>query len=161
MLKLSTFARDRATITEGVWIAPDERNHPELQLRVKGRDAGYFDALSIEYRGLVRREREDGRLKARQGLDDLPVSVVQGVEDRLLLSRLVLEVRGLAGDDGQPMPIETYRELAVQEVYRPLLDLAREAVTIATERREKDREATRGNSARSSGTVPSGAAPAA
>jgi hypothetical protein len=159
MLKLATFARDRAAITDGVWIAPDERNHPELELRVKGRDSGYFDALSIEYRGLVRREREEGRLKARQGLDDLPVSVVQGVEDRLLLTRLVLEVRGLAGEDGKPLSIAAFRDLAVQEVYRPLLDLAREAVTIATERRAKDQDAAAGNSARSSGTAPSGAAP--
>lgn len=159
MLKLSTFARDPAAMTEGVWIAPDERNHPELELRVKARESGYFDALSIEYRALVRREREEGRLKSRQGLDDLPVSLVQGVEDRLLLSRLVLDVRGVEGEDGKPLTIAAYRELAVQEVYRPLLDMAREAVAIATERRAKDRDAAAGNSARSSGTAPSGAAP--
>ena len=156
MSKLSAFTRDHAAITDGVWIAPDERNHPELQLRVKGRDGAFVDALSVEYRALIRRAREDGTLKSRQGLDDLPVSTQTAVEDRLILSRLVLDVRGLQNDDGTPLTIAAFRELAVQELYRPLLDLAREAVAIATDRRAKDKAAAEGNSAKSSGTKPNG-----
>jgi hypothetical protein len=106
----------------------------------------------------VRVAREDGRLTARQGLNDLPPSAVQQADDALMLDRLLLDVRGLDGDAG-PITTAEYRTMALDEEYRPMLDLAREAVAVATERRAADRKASEGNSARSSATAPNGVAP--
>jgi hypothetical protein len=82
----------------------------------------------------------------KQGFDGLPPSMVQRAQDELVLSRLVLNVKNLEGDKG-PITIQEYREMALTERFRPLLDMAREAVVLATERRASDREEALGNSA--------------
>lgn len=156
MAKLAAFERDAVALSEGVWINPDPRN-TDIELRVKAKDGAFVDVLSAAYRELVRKAREDGRLKSRQGLNDLPPSAVQAAEDDLLLDRLVLDVRNLEGEAG-PVTIAEYRQMARTEKFRPLLDLAREAVAIATDRRAADREEALGNSAPSLRTASSGAA---
>ena len=156
MAKLAAFERDAVALSEGVWINPDPRN-TDIELRVKAKDGAFVDILSAAYRELVRKAREDGRLKSRQGLNDLPPSAVQAAEDDLLLDRLVLDVRNLEGEAG-PVMIAEYRQIARTEQFRPLLDLAREAVAIATDRRAADREEALGNSGPSLHTASSGAA---
>lgn len=156
MAKLAAFERDAVALSEGVWINPDPRN-TDIELRVKAKDGAFVDILSAAYRELVRKAREDGRLKSRQGLNDLPPSAVQAAEDELLLARLVLDVRNLEGEAG-PVKIAEYRQMALTEQFRPLLDLAREAVAIATDRRAADREEALGNSGPSLRTASSGAA---
>jgi hypothetical protein len=158
MAKLASLRRDKNALTNGVWIKPDPTNFPDFELLVRGKDAAFYDALSLRYRELVRVAREDGRLTARQGLNDLPPSAVQQADDALMLDRLLLDVRGLDGDAG-PITTAEYRTMALDEEYRPMLDLAREAVAVATERRAADRKASEGNSARSSATAPNGVAP--
>lgn len=154
MAKLAAFERDVVALSEGVWINPDPRN-TDIELRVKAKDGAFIDVLSATYRELVRKAREDGRLKSRQGLNDLPPSAVQSAEDDLLLDRLVLDVRNLEGEAG-PVTIAEYRAMARTEQFRPLLDLAREAVAIATDRRAADREDALGNFGLSRPTVSSG-----
>jgi hypothetical protein len=67
-------------------------------------------------------------------------------------------VRNLEGEHG-PISIKEYREMALTERFRPLLDLAREAVAIATDRRAADREEALGNSGNSRPINSGGAAP--
>jgi hypothetical protein len=145
------FERDTVALTDGVWVNPDPKNL-DMELLVKARDASFLDALSVAYRELVRKAREDGRLKSRQGISDLPPSTVQIAEDELILTRLVL------GEHG-PVSIKEYREMALTERFRPLLDLAREAVAIATDRRAADREEALGNFGNSRPINSGGAAP--
>jgi hypothetical protein len=156
MAKLAAFERDTVALSDGVWINPDPRN-TDIELRVRAKDAAFVDVLSAAYRELVRKAREDGRLKSRQGLNDLPPSAVQAAEDDLILDRLVLDVRNLEGEAGA-ITIADYRRMARTEQFRPLLDLAREAVAIATERRAADREDAVGNSVPTPPTASSGAA---
>ena len=157
MTKLSMFERDTVALTDGVWVNPDPKNL-DMELLVKARDASFLDALSVAYRELVRKAREDGRLKSRQGISDLPPSTVQIAEDELILTRLMLGVRNLEGEHG-PISIKEYREMALTERFRPLLDLAREAVAIATDRRAADREEALGNFGNSRPINSGGAAP--
>ena len=143
--KLNMLERDVEALTDGVWIKPDETL--DLELLVKAKDAAFFDAESAAYRKLLRRAKEEGVIKNnKHGFDGLPPSMVQRAQDELVLSRLVLGVRNLEGDKG-PITIQEYREMALTERFRPLLDLAREAVSLATERRAADREEALGNSA--------------
>jgi hypothetical protein len=158
MAKLASLRRDKNALTNGVWIKPDPTNFPDLELLVRGKDAAFYDALSLRYRELVRAAREAGALTARQGLNDLVPSAVQQTEDSLMLDRLLLDVRGLDGEGGE-ITVAGYRRMAVDEEYRPMLDLAREAVAIATDRRAADAKAAEGNSAMSSATAPNGVAP--
>jgi hypothetical protein len=160
MAKLSTLRRDVATLSDGVWISPDP-NLEEIEMRVRGKDATYFDVLSVKFREAVRRAREDGTLKSKQGLNDMAPSTVQAIEDRLLLERLVLDVRGIEADDGSALSVEQFREMAISEAYLPMLFLAREAVILATERRDSDRAAALGNSEASPSTGSRGAKRAA
>lgn len=142
--KLKTLERDPDALADGVWIRPDETL--DIELLVKAKDAAFFDAESAAYRKLLRRAKEEGVIKNnRQGFDGLPPSMVQRTQDELVLSKLVLDVRNLENDKG-PISIIEYREMALTERFRPLLEMAREAVSIASERRASDREEALGNS---------------
>jgi hypothetical protein len=154
--KLNMLERDVEALTDGVWIKPDESL--DIELLVKAKDAAFFDAESAAYRKLLRRAKEEGVIKNnKQGFDGLPPSMVQRAQDELVLSKLVLSVKNLESDKG-PVTIQEYREMALTERFRPLLDMAREAVALATERRASDREEALGNSAPSRPIISDGAA---
>ena len=154
--KLNMLERDVEALTDGVWIRPDETL--DIELLVKAQDAAFEDAESAAYRKLFRRAKEDGLIKNnKQGFDGLPPSMVQRTRDELLLSKLVLDVKNLENDKG-PISIQEYREMALTERFRPLLEMAREAVAIASARRASDREEVLGNSETSRPTSSRGAA---
>lgn len=154
--KLNTLERDVEALTDGVWIKPDETLDIELLVKAKG--ASFFDAESAAYRKLLRRAKEEGVIKNnKQGFDGLPPSMVQRTQDELMLSQLLLGVKNLEGPKG-PISVEEYREMALTERFRPLLDMAREAVAMASERRASDREEALGNSEPSRPTSSRGAA---
>lgn len=154
--KLNTLERDVEALTDGVWIKPDETLDIELLVKAKG--ASFFDAESAAYRKLFRRAKEEGVIKNnKQGFDGLPPSMVQRTQDELMLSQLLLGVKNLEGQKG-PISVEEYREMALTERFRPLLDMAREAVSMASERRASDREEALGNSEPSRPTSSRGAA---
>lgn len=156
MYTLDKFKRASTALTGGVWITPD-KDFPDIRMRVKAKDAPYFDRLAVAYREHVRQARADGQLTRRQTLSDLPPSVVQRIEDELLLNDRVCEVTGITeSKDGPPITVEKFRELALTEDYRPLLDMAREAVQQATDMREDEKERGKGNSSSSSSTAPAG-----
>ena len=155
--KLNTLERDVEALTDGVWIRPDETLDIELLVKAKG--ASFFDAESAAYRKLLRRAKEEGVIKNnKQGFDGLPPSMVQRTQDELMLSELVLGVKNLEGPKGAAISIEEYREMALTERFRPLLEMAREAVSMASERRASDREEALGNSEPSRPTSSRGAA---
>jgi hypothetical protein len=156
--KLNMLERDVEALTDGVWIRPDESL--DIELLVKAKDAPYTDAETMAYRKFLRREKEEGKIKSRQGIDSVLPSAIQRVQDEMMLAKLVLGVRNLVGPDG-PITIQEYREMALTERFRPLLDMAREAVALATERRASDREEALGNSAPLRAINSDGAAPQA
>ncbi len=153
--KLNMLERDVEALTDGVWIKPDESL--DIELLVKARDSAFDDKQSIAWQKLLRRARQEGQLTSKQTLNDLPSSVTQRVTHEILLKDYLLGVKNLEGDEG-PISVHKYREMALTERFRPLLDLATEAVFMATIRRASDREEALGNSAPSRPITSDGAA---
>ena len=159
MAKLKSFQRDTAALEGGVWINPDPDSSDDqpMELLVKGRDAAFYDRVMVAVREIVRRAKQDGRLKSNQGFADLPPSTRDVLENEIMLGQYILGVRNLEGDAG-PVTVEDYRKMALTEEFRPLLTLAVAAFLIATERRAADREEALGNSEPSRPTSSRGAA---
>lgn len=156
MAKLKAFQRDTAALEVGVWINPDPE-FSDIELLVKGRDAAYYDKYTIAIRDVVRRAKRDGTLQSNQGLNDLPPSTRDSIENEVMLQHYVLGVRNLEDDEG-PVKIADFRKIAMTEKFRPLLSLAQTAFLMATERRAADREEVLGNSEPSRPTSSRGAA---
>ena len=156
MAKLKAFQRDTASLEDGVWINPDPE-FSDIELRVKGRDAAYYDKYTIAIREVVRRAKRDGTLQSNQGLNDLPPSTRDSIENEVMLQHYVLDVRNLEDDEG-PVTIADFRKMAITEQFRPLLSMAQTAFLMATERRAADREEVLGNSKPSRPTSSPGAA---
>ena len=156
MAKLKEFQRDTAALEGGVWINPDP-DFSDIQLLVRGRDAAYYDKYTVAIREVVRRAKRDGTLQSNQGLNDLPPSTRDSIENEVMLQHYVLDVRNLEDDDG-PVKIAEFRKMAITEQFRPLLSMAQTAFFKATERRAADREEVLGNSKPSRPTSSPGAA---
>ena len=156
MAKLKAFQRDTAALEGGVWINPDPE-FSDIELLVRGRDAAYYDKYTIAIRDVVRRAKRDGTLQSNQGLNDLPPSTRDSIENEVMLQHYVLGVRNLEDDEG-PVKIAEFRKMAMTEQFRPLLSMAQTAFLMATERRAADREEVLGNSEPSRPTSSPGAA---
>ena len=156
MAKLKEFQRDTAALEGGVWINPDP-DFSDIQLLVRGRDAAYYDKYTVAIREVVRRAKRDGTLQSNQGLNDLPPSTRDNIENEVMLQHYILDVRNLEDDDG-PVKIAEFRKMAITEQFRPLLSMAQTAFLMATERRAADREEVLGNSKPSRPTSSRGAA---
>ncbi len=156
MADIASFRRNTDATKAGVVVTtgPEWDN---MKLRVRPVNAAYEDALSRAKSDLVRQARSEGRLKPREGYEQLPVSERQALGNRLCLELLFVEpVEVTMG--GAPVSAAQYRELAQSEEYADLMDAVWVAIETATVQRRVQVENAQGNSSPPSGATSNGAA---
>lgn len=156
MADIASFRRDPAAAESGVWVEPGPE-WQDLRLRVRPSNPSYEDALARAKSDLVRQARSDGRLKPREGYEQLPMSERLALGNRLCLDRLFIASDRLTLG-GRPVTPAEYREMAMTPEFADLMDAVWAAVEIATTQRQAQQEEARGNSSQPSATPSSGAA---
>lgn len=152
-MKLSKLATPVAAAADGLWVGPwDETGDLEIKARPYTED--YQTDLSRAQAELVRKSRIEGVLKGRQGWDDLPLKTRLALSRELLLDRLVVDIRGLEHDDGTPVTVAEFRQLAMDvDTYGALVGSAFLAVDQVTSDKDLLRQAAEGNSVRTSAST--------
>ncbi|WP_419900775.1 hypothetical protein [Roseomonas sp. USHLN139] len=144
MADIARFRRNTAAVLEGVRVQPGPE-WDDLELRVRPGNPAYDDALSRAKSDLVRQARADGRLKPREGYEQLPISERLALGNALCLKMLFIEPYNLT-IAGKPVDAAKYRELAQTEEFADLMDAVWAGVEIATTMRQAQTEGAGGNS---------------
>lgn len=144
-MKLMNLAAPLAAAANGLWRGPWPE-YGELEVKARPFTEAYQADLARSQAELVRQARQDGRLKGREGWDDLPLDVRLAHSRSMLLDRLVADVRGVEEDEGKPLTVDRFRELAKDvETWGPLSEAAHIAVSEVTGDRAALRKAAGGN----------------
>jgi hypothetical protein len=151
MPELESLEMDAAALGDGVWIEPGPE-WGDLLLKVSAFTDAYQDELAREQSAMVRRARMEGRLRPTEGFDALPQSERGALSARILLARVLHDVRNLSAG-GQPVTVEQYRQVAAEPRGRKLLNAVYAAAEIATTRSAASREDAAGNSPAAFGIV--------
>jgi len=150
-MKLTNLAAPLAAASAGLWL-PCGPGWGDIELRVRPFTEAYQTELSRVQAEAVRAARADGKLKPREGYEDLPLDLRLALARELLLNRLVVDIRGAENDDGSPTTTAQFRANAMDlDNWGPgLSDKAFELVAEVTTDRDALRKAAGGNSAPSS-----------
>ncbi|EHM00529.1 hypothetical protein HMPREF9946_02569 [Acetobacteraceae bacterium AT-5844] len=156
MADIASFRRNVDAAKAGVIVTtgPEWDN---MKLRVRPQNEAFDDALARAKSDLVRQARSEGRLKPREGYEQLPISERQALGNRVCLEQLFVEpVEVTMG--GVPVTAAQYRELAQTAEFADLMDAVWAAVEIATSQRRVQVETAKGNSSPPSNDTSNGAA---
>lgn len=112
MARLAAFRVDSVAIENGEWKSPGEE-YDDLEIRVRGLTDSYFDAQAAKLR----------RAALAHGGDASKVSnaVHKQIRAECLAAHVVLDVRNLAGPDGQPVTAEQFKALLLEPDYGELV----------------------------------------
>lgn len=157
-MDLKNLSAPLTAAANGLWRGPWPETG-DLELKVRPFTEAYQAELARSQAEVVRQARADGRLRGREGWEDLPLDFRLAHARNLMLDRLLVDVRGLT-DEGSAVTVEQYRGLAKDyETWATLADTVNAAVVEVTTDRAALRKAAGGNSARGSGSNPAPANP--
>ena len=112
MAKLSQLKQDHAAITEGEWIRVGDE-YDDLEILTRGITDLYLDAQAAKQR------------RAAVGFggaaDRLPVAIRRQINVECLIAHVVLDVRNLTDDAGQPVSFAQFKDLLHDRDYTPLV----------------------------------------
>lgn len=148
MAKLSDFRSNSKAISDGVWIRVNEGLFGDMEILTRGFDDRFIDA-------------QNSRLKKAAGKyandrERIPNSEHREINATLLQEFLVLDVRGLEGDDGNPIDIKSFYVLLHDEDYSALTRACWEAAQRVTSMSQVQLEEALGNSHRRSQSTSNG-----
>ena len=136
MAKLSTLKQDHAAITEGEWIRVGDE-YDDLEILTRGITDLYLDAQAAKQRRAAVGFGGD--------VDRLPVAIRRKINVDCLIAHVVLDVRNLTDDAGQPINFTQFKELLHDRDYTPLVSACFLAASQVGRRTAADLEEASGN----------------
>ena len=147
MAKLSQFKRNTKAFTEGTWKRPDPGS--DLEILSRGYTDTYYDAQASKQRAAAKGFNGD--------TEKLPVAIKRRINIDCLIAHVLVDVRGLEGEDGKPVSFATFCDLIRDPDYSDLANAAFAAASMVTNEREADLADTEGNSSPASAGTSNGA----
>lgn len=121
MAKLSAFRADTAAIQDGAWIRVNEAFYDDLEIQTRGYTDAFVDAQTLR---LIRAAEPFGGDQTR-----IPNAERRDLNAGLLREFLVLGVRNLLDDDGQPVELAGFLEMLDKPAYQRLARACFEAAS--------------------------------
>lgn len=109
MANLKEFRTDVRAINEGTWIPILEFG---FEIQVRGLTDGYWDARTLRMQKAAEAYGNDEK--------KIPNAEQRRINASLMEDFLIIGVRNLLGDDGEPVSVETFHKLLYQEDYQRL-----------------------------------------
>lgn len=138
MAKLTNFKRDSKAIAEGEWISPGEE-YEDLEIMTRGYTDMYADTRASRLRRAV-------TTAGVRSVESLPSATVRTITVECLISHVLLDVRGLAHEDGTPVSFGEFCELLRNPDYGDLFVAAVTAASRVGMKRAEDLADALGNS---------------
>ena len=136
MAKLSQLKHHHAAITEGEWIRVGDE-YDDLEILTRGITDLYLDAQAAKQRRAAVGFGGD--------VDRLPVAIRRKINVECLIAHVVLDVRNLTDDAGQPVSFAQFKELLHGRDYTPLVSACFLAASQVGRRTAADLEEASGN----------------
>ncbi|HJZ22049.1 MAG TPA: hypothetical protein VJ226_13890 [Bradyrhizobium sp.] len=112
MAKLSAFRADTKAIQDGVWLRVNDALYDDLEIQTRGYTDEFVDAQTLRL------------ARAAESLNGdttrIPNAVRRLINGELIRDFLVLGVRNLADDDGQPVTIAAFKQMLTDPAYYKL-----------------------------------------
>jgi hypothetical protein len=120
MVKLSDFRSDTKAIQDGVWVRVDERNYGDLEILSRGSTDEFIDASADRW---AKAAEKYGGDRSR-----IPNSEGRKIQASLFEDYLILDVRNLSDDDGNPVDVRTFHAMLYDPQFQKLSNACRDAV---------------------------------
>lgn len=128
-MKLSAFKVDSKAINEGKWVRPGEETG-DLEILIRGYTNAYSDARNARMR--------KASLPYGGDISRIPTAISTEITADCLADHLVIDVRNIVDDAGNPVSVETFRECIRSPDYPELLMAAIRAAAIVSQMRAED-----------------------
>lgn len=130
MARLSAFKVNSAAIEAGEWVSPGEE-YDDLMIKTRGYGDAYYDAQAQKMR----------RAALAHNGDVAKVSNAKTREIRVecLITHLLLDVRGLADDDGNTVDFARFCEMLREPDYGPLVVACQTAAALVGRQAAQDK----------------------
>lgn len=119
MARLKDFRVDTKALNDGIWVRVGEE-YGDLEILARGTTDAFFDAknaLETKYVTQYGGSR-----------DAIPNAILRDINAQLLEKHLIVDVRNLEGDDGQPLSVTEFHKLMYDAEYSRLSAAAWRAV---------------------------------
>lgn len=134
MAKLSEFRIDTRAMQDGEWVSVPEFG--DLEILARGATDAFLDAQ----RAL------EGRYARQYGSREaIPNAVSRAINAQLLEEHLIMDVRNLEDDEGQPVPVKRFCTLLRDPGYTRLATAAWTAVSRVSTRIQDELDTASGN----------------
>lgn len=136
MASISGFKKNSAALTAGEWVSPGEE-YADLTIKTRGYSHAYRDKSAARFR----------RAAAKFGgdLSKVPSEEQTALITELLISELLIDVRGLSDDEGNTIDVEKLKVLLRDPDYGNLLLACQQAAGKVGEVRDADLNIALGN----------------
>jgi hypothetical protein len=138
MARLKDFRSDTRAISDGAWIRVNEALYDDLEINTRGYTDDFVDAQAQRLARAAERVNGD--------LNRIPNAVRREINAALLRDFLVLDVRNLQDDDGNPVSRDQFLDMLSDPAYFRLSRACFEAAGRVTTQSVAQVEAAAGNS---------------
>jgi hypothetical protein len=140
MARLKEFQSDQKAIDEGEWVLPGEAVYGDLEIKTRGFSDQFKEA----------RARRWAKASAAYN-GTVPEALGRKINAELLADFLILDVRNLTHDSGEPVTVAEFRKMLLLPEWDRLARACWDAAAMVTNRSMAQREDAAGNSSRPSG----------
>ncbi len=141
-MRLSEFRVDTHALNDGIWIRVSEATYGDLEILSRGFTDEFIDAQGAT---LTRAAERYGGERTR-----IPNSDMRILNADLLRRYLVIDVRNLTDDNGEPVSIAEFHQMLSDQAYGRLARACWEAAGRVSTQSLSQLDAASGNSARPS-----------
>lgn len=149
MVSIDAFRSDSRAINEGDWVRVDEARYGDLEILTRGFTDDFVDAQNQRTEKLAEAHMGDRTRIANSEMRKLNAS--------LLEDYLILDVRNLTDDKGEPVSVGLFHAMLYQPEYSRLQRAAWVAAARISTRSVQQLDEARGNSLLPSGSTSNGA----
>jgi len=137
MARLNSFRVDSRLIEQGEWVSPGEE-YDDLEILTRGLTDQYSDARAAKLRRAALRYGGD--------VNKLPGSITRDITVECMIDHVLLDVRHLSDEDGNPIDFAGFKELLRNPDYSDLVIAALKAAAIVGTQRIRNAEDAEKNS---------------
>lgn len=152
MARLKDFRTDTHALTDGVWIRVNESLYGDLEIMARGFTDDFVDARNARMKKAAKRYGQDET--------QIPNAELRDINASLLRDFLLMNVRNLEGDDGNPVPFVEFSATLTDPSYSQLAKACWDAAIKVSSLNVEELEDAVGNSQRPSRSNANGEASA-
>lgn len=112
MARLNAFKIDSQAVESGQWVSPGEE-YDDLMIRCRGWNDAYYDALNRKLRRAA--------LPFNGDTTKIPNAISREIRVECLIAHILLDVKGLADDDGNTVDFARFCDLLRNPDYGQLV----------------------------------------